>query len=223
VSFAPDGPVENAALEAGLAALGSSLPEAVRQGLLRYLGELLKWNQKVNLTAITEPREAIEKHLVDALAVLPEVRAAQGPLLDLGTGAGLPGIPLALAIPTLEATLVDAVAKKVAFVKAAVAVLGLAPRVKARHLHAEGRPEKEGLGLAGLVVARAFTEPAGLLELATPYLAPGGAVLAMLGRHPDRADLEALAAAKGYRLSALRTYLLPVSRAERAAAVFHRA
>ena len=119
----------------------------------------------MNLTAITDPAELAEKHLVDSLALLPEVRGA-ATLLDMGSGAGLPGIPLAIALPSLEVTCCDTVAKKVAFVKAVAAELDL--RVRGVAARAEGKPEREGLPLAEVVVSRAFAEPGALAAAGRP-------------------------------------------------------
>ncbi|MFT3840279.1 MAG: 16S rRNA (guanine(527)-N(7))-methyltransferase RsmG [Myxococcaceae bacterium] len=207
-------------LKQGLAWLKlEASPELVR-GLELHADELLKWNQKVNLTAVSDPAEVAEKHLVDSLTVLSELEGATT-LLDLGTGGGFPGIPVAVARPDLQVTLVDAVQKKVAFLKNVVARAGLAKRVVAAHVHANGKPEAEKLPVVDAVVARAFTEPDGLLKLAAPYLKPGGRVVAMLGRW-DQAALEKVAADNGYRLVGVRAFTLPRSGDPRAVARFDR-
>lgn len=136
---------------------GVGQPPAVIDALWRYAEELLRWNAKVNLTAITQPDEVVEKHLVDSLLALPEVVGA-GRLLDVGAGAGLPGIPLALAAPSLDVTLVEAVGKKVAFMKNAIVKLGLVGRVRANQVHAAGAPQTEQLPTVDVAIARAFTE-----------------------------------------------------------------
>ena len=120
------------------------------------MNELIKWNAKVNLTAITAPEEVLEKHFLDSLAVLPEVEGAAS-LLDLGAGAGFPGLPLKLARPWMAVTLVDAVGKKVGFLKAAIAALGL-KEARGLHARAEGKPEAEGMPRAELLIARAFRD-----------------------------------------------------------------
>lgn len=219
-----------AQLEAGARALGVSLPEGGVARLLAYQAELLKWNARVNLTAITAPAEAVDKHLVDSLAVLPEVAAAlaaAGPagagevgLLDLGAGAGLPGIPLAVALPDLTATLVDAVEKKVSFMKVGAVKAGVAGRVKAVHARAQGAPEAERLPRARVVIARAFMDLGPFLALAKAYLAPGGRVVAMLGRTPPEEDLRRTGQGAGLALEAARTFALP-SGDPRGVAVFH--
>jgi 16S rRNA (guanine527-N7)-methyltransferase len=202
-------------LASGTRALGVALDGRQRELLARYADRLLAWNRKVNLTAITDPAELAEKHLVDSLALVPEVAAART-LLDVGSGAGLPGIPLAIALPGLEVTCCDAVAKKVAFVKAVAAELDLAVRGVA--VRAGGNPEAEGLPRAEVVVSRAFAEPAAWLPLAVRYLAPGGAVLATLGRQADEDELRQAGAAAGLALAGLRRFTLPASSAQRAVA-----
>lgn len=206
-------------LRQGRKLLGLAEASEVDDALLRYAGELLRWNQKVNLTAITDPAEVVEKHLLDCLAVTPELVGA-GTALDLGAGAGLPGLVLALEHPALAMTLVDAVQKKVAFIKHVAALLGLAGRVKAVHARAQGRAEPEGLPRAQVVISRAFADPARFVPLASAYLAPGGKVVAMLGRSPERAALEAAAAGTGLTLASVRGFTLPFSQAPRAVAVY---
>ncbi|MGQ0506631.1 MAG: 16S rRNA (guanine(527)-N(7))-methyltransferase RsmG [Myxococcaceae bacterium] len=201
----------------GLFALQITVPDSVSDALWRYQEELLKWNSKVNLTAIATPGEVIEKHFIDSLAALPEVKGALS-LLDLGAGAGLPGIPLALAEPQLHATLVDSVEKKVTFIKVASAALGLGTRVRALHRRAEADPAKEKIDLAQIVISRAFRALPDWLPLAKHYVAPHGRVVAMLGKS-SRDEVEKTIADHGGTLKTLRTYALPFSRAERAIAV----
>jgi 16S rRNA (guanine527-N7)-methyltransferase len=185
---------------------------------LAFRDELLRWNARVNLTAVTEPLEVLEKHFVDSLAILPEVRDASE-LLDLGAGAGFPGIPLKIALPALNATLVDSVGKKVAFMKTAIAGLGL-KGTKAVHARVAGSPEREGLGRAEVVVSRALMDVGRWIPLAEKYVGAGGRVIAMMGRPPAESDLAEVARAAGVRLQGLRTYRLPWSDAERAVATF---
>jgi 16S rRNA (guanine527-N7)-methyltransferase len=104
-------------LSRGLEALKLEVPQEARGLLERYADRLLAWNRKVNLTSITAPAEVAEKHILDSLLLLRALGSARS-LLDLGSGAGLPGIPLACARPGLEVTCCDSVGKKVAFVKA---------------------------------------------------------------------------------------------------------
>lgn len=204
-------------LSAGREALGLELPPGAEAVLERYADLLLRWNRKVNLTAVTDPAELAEKHLVDSLALL-RVLGAAATLLDVGSGAGLPGIPLAVARPGLSVTCCDAVAKKVAFVKAAAAELSLDVRGVA--VRAQGEPEREGLPRAELVVSRALADPARWLPLGARYLAAGGRLVAMLAREADERTLAELARANGLVLEAVDRFTLPRSGAGRANAVF---
>lgn len=208
-------------LQQGCQALGVGVGEDVPAKLFRLMNELLKWNAKVNLTAITAPEEVLEKHFLDSLAVLPEVEGAAS-LLDLGAGAGFPGIPLKLARPALTVTLVDAVGKKVGFLKAAIATLGLKD-ARGLHARAEGKPEDEGIPRAELLIARAFMDLPDWLNLAPAYLLPGGRVVAMLGKAQPDEELHARAAERQLRLISARQYRLPFSGAERQVAVFSHA
>jgi len=205
----------------GAGRLGLALEPAAAAKLVRLGEELLKWNRKVNLTAITQEAEVLEKHFLDSLAVLPELGPARS-LLDLGAGAGFPGLPLKVARPGLEVTLVDAVAKKVGFMKHAIALLGLAPGARAVHARAEGSPDLEGLPRAEAVVARALAEPGRWLVLAAPYTLPGGRVLAMLSRPLEAAEAGRQAEAAGLRLVSQRSYRLPFGGDPRAVALFTR-
>jgi 16S rRNA (guanine527-N7)-methyltransferase len=204
-------------LEEGARALGIALDGPAREKLERYADRLLAWNRKVNLTAITHPAELAEKHLVDSLALVPEVRGA-ATLLDVGSGAGLPGIPLAIALPALDVTCCDAVAKKVAFVKAVAAELDL--KVRGVATRAEGKPAEEGLLVAEVVVSRAFADPERWVPLGARYLAAGGRLLATLGREADEERLRRCGDAAGLTLASLRRFDLPRSGAHRAVATF---
>jgi 16S rRNA (guanine527-N7)-methyltransferase len=204
-------------LQAGLEALAVDVDGAGIARLRRYVEALLRWNARVNLTAVTAPDEVAEIHVVDSLALLRTLGAART-LLDIGSGAGLPGVVLACARPSLQVTCCDSVQKKVAFVKAVAADLSLS--VTARAVRAAGDPEAEGLGRAEAVVSRALADPERWLPLGGRYLAPGGKLFAMLGRRADRAALERLAGSHGLVLEVLDLFSLPRSGAERAIARF---
>lgn len=213
-------PVFREVLAEGLSALGLALPPGAAEKLERYADLLLHWNRKVNLTAVVAPAEVAELHLVDSLALL-RVLGPGRTLLDVGSGAGLPGIPLAVARPGLSVTCCDTVGKKVAFVKAAAAALGLEVRgVAAR---AGGEPEREGLPRSEVVVSRALADPGRWLPLGARYLAEGGRLVAMLGREADEAALRAIGEGCGLSLERLDRHVLPRSGAARANAVFRRA
>jgi 16S rRNA (guanine527-N7)-methyltransferase len=208
------------ALRRGLEAFRLPVPDDALPLLERYADRLLAWNRKVNLTRITAPAEVAEKHLVDSLLLLPAVAGART-LLDVGAGAGLPGVPLACVRRDLAVTCCDSVAKKIAFVKAVAAELGVDVRgIAAR---AEGDSEREKLPRADAVVSRALADPESWVPLGAAYLAEGGVLLAMLGRDADRARLEEIGRASGLALEGLETYELPLSRSARAIARWRRA
>ena len=164
-------------LDAGLCALGIALDEAAIARLLDYVELLERWNAAYNLTAVRDPAEMVTRHLVDSLAVLPHVSGAT--LADLGSGAGLPGIPLAIAVPAREILLVDSNGKKARFLREAVRKLALA---KTRV--AESRVENVE-GTFDCITARAFATLGDMLAWGGHLLAPDGRWLALKGRFPD--------------------------------------
>ncbi|PKO86489.1 MAG: 16S rRNA (guanine(527)-N(7))-methyltransferase RsmG [Betaproteobacteria bacterium HGW-Betaproteobacteria-12] len=172
-------------LAAGLAELGLVLPDATQQQLLAFRDLLLKWNKTYNLTALRDPQQAISHHLLDSLAILPHVGA--GPLLDVGSGGGLPGIPLAIARPELSVSMVDTVQKKATFLQQAAIQLGL-KNITAHHARVEAMH-----GQYAQISSRAFAELKLFVDLTRHLLAPGGRWLAMKGQRPD-AELQALPA-----------------------------
>jgi 16S rRNA (guanine527-N7)-methyltransferase len=164
-------------LVAGLGALGLDLPAGAQGKLLDFRDLLLKWNKTYNLTALRDPKLAISHHLLDTLAILPHV--GQGPLLDVGSGGGLPGIPLAIARPDLPVCMVDTVQKKTTFLQQAVIELGL-KNVTVHHARVE-----EMVGQFAQITSRAFAELTLFVSLTRHLLAPGGRWLAMKGVRPD--------------------------------------
>ncbi|MCL2345416.1 MAG: 16S rRNA (guanine(527)-N(7))-methyltransferase RsmG [Desulfobulbus sp.] len=164
-------------LSAGLAALGLDLPATAQQQLLAFRDLLLKWNRTYNLTALSDPAMAVSYHLLDSLAILP--RVGTGPLLDVGSGGGLPGIPLAIARPELIVGVVDAVQKKVSFLQQVAIELRL-KNVVARHTRVE-----DLRGQYAQITSRAFAELKSFVDLTRHLLAPGGRWLAMKGIRPD--------------------------------------
>jgi 16S rRNA (guanine527-N7)-methyltransferase len=212
-------PAFEEALARGVEALSLPVDAAARGLLLRFAERLLAWNAKVNLTAVTDPAELAEKHFVDSLALLPLLGPART-VLDVGSGAGLPGMALACARRELQVTCCDASSRKVAFVKAVSAELGLDVRGVA--VRAEGDPRREGLPCAEAVVSRALAEPAEWVPLGARYLAPEGRLFAMLGQKADVGPLARLAEENGLALEVLERFALPLSGARRAIARFRR-
>jgi 16S rRNA (guanine527-N7)-methyltransferase len=197
---------ERAALAGGAAKLGIALAPGAVEALLRYVALLIKWNAAFNLTAIRDPGEMVVKHLLDSLAILPF--AKDGRLIDVGTGAGLPGIPLAIARPSLAVTLLDSNAKKTRFCTQAALELGLR-NVTVVHARAETHRADAPYDT---VTSRAFAELADFLALTA---ALGGAAtrwLAMKGAHPA-AELAKLP--PGFRMLAVHPLTVPGLDAER--------
>ncbi len=165
------------ALAAGLAELSIPLSEEAQRKLLAFRDLLLKWNKTYNLTALRDPEQAISHHLLDSLAILPHV--GSGSLLDVGSGGGLPGIPLAIARPELSVSMVDTVQKKATFLQQASIELGL-KNVSVYHARVE-----EMQGQYAQISSRAFAEIGLFIDLTRHLLAPGGRWLAMKGIRPD--------------------------------------
>lgn len=204
-------------LETGLAAL--ALDPALATPLLAYLALLVRWNQTYNLTAVRDPREMVSKHLLDSLAMHPFVdgiAARGGTLADLGTGAGLPGIPLAIVKPGLRVTLVESNGKKARFMREAVRTLGLNDvRVAESRIEALDEP-----GAFDAITARALATLPLIAELGGHLLEPDGQLLAMKGTYP--AD-EIAALPAGWALAASHPLRVPGLDAERHLVVVRRA
>jgi 16S rRNA (guanine527-N7)-methyltransferase len=167
-----------AQLDTGLAALGLDLPPAARGRLLDYVALLAKWNQAYNLTAVREPERMVSHHLLDSLAVAPFLPT--GRLLDVGSGAGLPGVPLALARPDLEITVLDSNSKKTAFVEQARVTLGISNLAVATARIEAFRPAAP----YPAIISRALSDLKEFVVLSRPLLAPGGRWYAMKGLYP---------------------------------------
>jgi 16S rRNA (guanine527-N7)-methyltransferase len=166
-------------LHAGLFDLGLSLTSRQESALMAYLALLDKWNKVYNLTAVRERGAMVAQHLLDSLAVLPHLTDTRR-LLDVGAGAGLPGIPLAIAQPDLYVTLTDSSHKKTAFMQQACLELGLANAT----VICERIERLDLLEQPDAVISRAFSDLKEFLKLARHALAPGGKLLAMKGVYP---------------------------------------
>lgn len=193
-------------LRRGLLALGVASSDEQVARLERYLALLEKWNRVYNLTAIREPERMVTHHLLDSLAILPHVRGPR--VLDVGSGAGLPGIPLAIASPGLAVTLLDSNHKKVAFLQQAIAELQLAnATVVAQRVESWQTGER-----FETVVSRAFADLGEFVSAAARLLAPGGMIAAMKGVHPHD-EIERLPA--GFRVREVLKLGVPLLDAER--------
>lgn len=166
-------------LASGLSALGLDLNSAQQQKLLDYVALIAKWNKVYNLTAVREPEAMITQHLLDSLTVLPHLKQVTR-LIDIGTGAGLPGIPLAIARPELQITLLDSIHKKTTFLRQACLELGLtnAEVVCERVEHFQPKLGYEA------VISRAFADLGEFARLTAHLLAKGGKLYAMKGIYP---------------------------------------
>ena len=166
-------------LAAGIAALGLVLPAGAEAKLLAYLALLDKWNRVYNLTAVREPGRMVSHHLLDSLAAVPFFQAET--ILDVGSGGGLPGIPLAIARPELQVTLLDSIAKKTAFLLQAKAELGLA-NLNVVTCRVEDFQPESGFDI---ITSRAFSDLREFVTLTRHLLNPGGVWLAMKGLYPN--------------------------------------
>ncbi len=161
--------------------LGLAASSEQRAALTLYLDLLERWNAVYNLTAVRDRSAMLRQHLADCLAIIPHLapHLSRGRLLDVGSGGGLPGVVIAVMMPALEVTCVDAVAKKAAFVRHVAGVLAIG------NLHAvHGRAETFRSERFDVVVSRAFATLAKFVEMTRECLAPDGVWLAMKGRVP---------------------------------------
>ena len=166
--------------------------QAARMG--RMAGELLDWNRRINLTAITDPQEVALKHFVDSLAAA-DLLPPGASVLDIGTGAGFPGIPLKILRPDLRLTLIDGVRKKISFVSQAIRLLGL-DRTEALHVRLEDLVRQAPPPIFDAVVCRAVAPLGQWAAPAAALLASGGCILAYKGPQAD-GEIAALAPAPG--------------------------
>jgi 16S rRNA (guanine527-N7)-methyltransferase len=193
-------------LARGLAELQLDIAPQARHTLLAYLALIRKWNRVYNLTAVRDEAGMLTQHLLDSLAIVPHVSARH--VLDVGSGAGLPGIPLALAQPQTRVVLLEASEKKAAFLRQAAIELALDNVEVARARVEDWRAPRA----FELVVSRAFSDLARFVRLAGRLCAPGGLLAAMKGVYPH-AELEKLPA--GYRVERVHALHVPGLHAER--------
>ncbi len=193
-------------LTARLRELGLTLAPAQVGALAALLAELADWNTRINLTAITDPAEAVDKHLLDSLAVLPHLKGLA--VADVGSGAGFPGLPLAIADPDRRFCLIESTGKKASFLRHVVARLEL-PNVEVVAERAESfRPPAS----FDSVVARALGPLADFIRVAGHLAARDGRLLAMKGRVPEE-ELKAIPT--GWKALAVHPVAVPGLDAER--------
>lgn len=165
-------------LQHGLDELGLTIDDKVQDKLLEYVGLLHKWNRAYNLTAVRKPELMVTRHLLDSLVILPYLQA--GRILDVGTGAGLPGIPLAMVRPSDEFFLLDSNSKKTRFVTQAVAELEINNVTVVQSRVEEFQPGQ----LFNTIMSRAFSTLANMVAGTRHLLDPKGILLAMKGVYP---------------------------------------
>lgn len=175
-------------LRDGLERLGLPLNGSACAGLGAYVGLLHRWNRSYNLTAVRDPADMVPKHILDSLALLPW--AGEGRLLDVGAGAGLPGIPLAIARPALDVTLVDSAGKKVRFMNHVKRELDLGNVHPLQSRVEDLAPDAP----FEAIVSRAFASLTDFAAAVRPLAGHGARLLAMKGRYPD----EEIAALPGW-------------------------
>jgi 16S rRNA (guanine527-N7)-methyltransferase len=159
--------------------MGLALPATAMDQLAGYLQLLVKWNRVYNLTAIRDETRLVSHHILDSLAVVGHL--PEGSVVDVGSGAGLPGIPIAISCPGRAVTLLDSNHKKAAFLKQAIAELGLpTTQIVTDRVEAYRPPE-----LFRTVISRAFADLADFIKLAGHLCASDGVMIAMKGLHPD--------------------------------------
>lgn len=193
-------------LDKGLKAMDIDLDEAARERLVGLVGLLVKWNRAYNLTAVRDPVEMVPKHLLDSLSLLPDLAGKS--VLDVGTGAGFPGLPLAIARPDVEFVLLDSALKRIRFVRQAALELGLGNVEAVQSRIEDYRPDR----CFDTVTCRAFSSLGAFVEAAGGLVAPGGRLVAMKGRYP--AD-ELAECPSDWRVDSVRPVSVPGLDAER--------
>jgi 16S rRNA (guanine527-N7)-methyltransferase len=165
-------------LQAGAGRLGVELDDTQVRKLDGYVERMLAWNQKVNLTAVTDPRAIVDKHLLDSLALVPLIPAEARTVVDIGTGPGLPSIVLSIALPRLEITAVESISKKAMFVRAVARELSVGVRVEPVRLEALDRTR-----VFDVAVSRATFDPPEWVDRGQVLVGRSGLLIAMLSEH----------------------------------------
>jgi 16S rRNA (guanine527-N7)-methyltransferase len=199
-------------LRGACAALGLTIDDSQIDKLLVYLAQLQRWNRTYNLTAIRDPQQMLVQHIFDSLAVvtpLDGAMPAEGRLYDIGSGAGLPGVVLAIMRPGWQVTCIDAVEKKTAFVRQMCGVLQL-PNLAASH----ARVETMAAGECNVVTSRAFAALQDFASLAGQHVRSDGTLVALKGKIPDE-EIERLQAATDWHVEKIESLSVPELDAQR--------
>lgn len=193
-------------LTEGAQSLGLALDDGQLDQLLLLTGELLEWNTRINLTAIRDPHEVVRKHMLDSLSIHTALRGRE--VVDVGSGAGFPGLPLAIAESQRHFTMIESIAKKARFIEHAIARLGLANATVVNARSEGWKPPRR----FDTVVARALSSLADFVKVAGHLCAPDGVLLAMKGRYPED---EIAALPRGWKVVEARRLTVPGLDAER--------
>lgn len=205
-------------LRAAVDQLGIEATDAQCELLLHYLQQLQKWNRTYNLTAIREPEQMLVQHVFDSLAIIPALKkyldtispgSERRPIVDVGSGAGLPGVVIAILLPERQVHCIDAVEKKMAFVRQISGVLKLT-NLHAHHARVESLPASN----AQVVVSRAFASLNDFAKWSGQHVAASGVLLAMKGREPHE-EINALHEQTEWRVSAIEPLHVPALDAQR--------
>ena len=194
--------------------MGLTLSDENTQAFELYVAELKKWNSKVNLTAITADGEIVVKHIIDSLVFAAHIKDGDS-LLDIGSGAGLPAIPLKIVKPMVSVVSVDAVNKKILFQRHVARLLGF-NHFEALHARIENMPDA-GSRRFDVITSRAFSRLEQFVALAAPLLATGGRMIAMKGPAAieEMKKQAELISRLGFEISAIHSYKLPLNAGER--------
>lgn len=198
------------------ASLKVDLSGKQREQILRYINQLQRWNKTYNLTAVRDPEQMLIQHVFDSLSVVSPIdelvsakKTNDVKIMDVGSGGGLPGVVLAIAKPDWDITCVDAVEKKMAFVRQMSAVLEL-PNLHATHQRVETIPPYQ----ADIVISRAFASLVDFVSLACRHVGVDGLMLAMKGREPDD-EVADLAKLGGWEVEQIKPLFVPELDAQR--------
>jgi 16S rRNA (guanine527-N7)-methyltransferase len=212
-------------LSEGAAQIGIRLGQTELDLFATYHEELLLWNRRINLVSEKSSREIAIRHFLDSLTVAPCIDRPEGLLIDIGSGAGFPGIPLRIALPELQLMLVESSRKKTSFLSQIVRTLPLEGVTVVRERIEALIGEKALAGSFDTVLSRAAFKLPQLIRMASFFLKPGGNLIAMKGSDPqeEMAEAETMLTAAGMALAACRDILLPGTDLSRKIIIYQRA
>lgn len=209
-------------LSLGAERLGLELTEGMKESLLSYLDELIKWNKRMNLTSIEEPEDIIVSHFIDSLAYLKAFSLKEGRIVDLGTGAGFPGIPLKIYLRSIKLVLIESSKKKASFLHHIVGLLRLDDVKIINKRIEELDPASDPQLISGIIVSRAFAKLDKLLECSLPLLRPDGRIIAGKGWDIEEEMTKLMALGLPISIKAVYKFRLPLSNFKRSLIVIER-